>query len=200
MLLIPAAILALPGLATAAQSSTEIDLSELRPSPGSAKSRQLSGAPLSRRKHIIRPGSSKNATSASTGSITITSAQPCKMARDMSEKMGLLVSAPHRLQGAETVRATCAGLNVTVACGLSGAELYTYERLLSSKGEQLLVFEGGESGERIVERLANHLGLLFKKSDPEAEKLPLTYIFSPFGSWPKEVQLTILAAPDNQAR
>lgn len=197
--LILAAILVLPGRVTAVQDPSEIKLEDLRSvKSNTTKPRQLSSAKASRRKHLKRTEGSNSAAQLA-GSIKITSDQPCKLVRDMSEKMGLLASSPHHIHGPEIISATCAGLNVTVACGLSRAEYYTYERLLSRNGEQLLVFEGGESEERVVEKLANHLGLLFRKRDPDSDKLPLTYIFAPFGAWPQELQLTILAAPNAPA-
>jgi LysM repeat protein len=128
------------------------------------------------------------------GSISIVSASPCKLAHDMAEKMGLLAASPTGILGVETVGAVYAGRSVTAVCGLSKAELYTYERLLARNGKQLLVFDEDEADESVVEELADSLGLVFHKRDAEAEELPLTYIFAPFGSWSQEVQLTILPA------
>lgn len=197
-----AVIVGSPERVTAIQGAADIDITELR-SAGTttAKPQQPSSTKTTRRKTFNRTNGKSGATLPANGNISITSAQPCKLARDMSEKMGLLATSPAAsVQGGETVSATCAGLNVTVACGLSRAELYTYERLLSPSGGQLLIFEGGESEERVVEKLANHLGLLFRKSDPDADKPPLSYIFAPFGAWTQELKLTILAAPDTPLR
>lgn len=128
-------------------------------------------------------------------SISITSAPPCSMAHDILEKMGLLTSSLTRIQGGETVSATYGGRSVTVACGLSKAEMYTYERLLAHNGAKLLAFGRNESDACVVEKLADHLGLEFRKRGTDSAALPLTYIFAPFGVWPQELRLTILPAP-----
>ncbi len=112
----------------------------------------------------------------------------------MAEKMGLLAASPTGIVGVETVGAVYAGHSVTAVCGLSKAELYTFERLLATNGKKLLVFEQDEAEESVVEELADSLGLVFHKRDANAEELPLTYIFAPFGKWSQEVQLTILPA------
>ena len=129
-------------------------------------------------------------------SISIVSASPCELARDMAKKMGLLTNSSSNIQGVETVSTTYAGRSVTIACGLSKAEQYTYERLLTHGGKRLLVFEGDEADECVVEKLANGLGLVFRKGNANDEELPITYIFAPFGSWSQEMQLTIL--PDQE--
>jgi len=132
--------------------------------------------------------------------ITITAAPPCQLARDMVEKLGLQIPPPDRLKNLQTVSAAHAGRSVTVVCGLTLAERYTYERLLAHADLDILAFEGGESEERVVEKLATRLGLVFRKRDPDAATLPLTYIFAPFGSWTTELALTIQPAPAAPAR
>jgi hypothetical protein len=104
--------------------------------------------------------------------------------------MGLLV--PSHIEGEGISRAAYNGRSVTVACGLSRAEQYTYDRLLNRGTERFLALDGGESPRRVVELLANALGLSFQQHDPDATTLPLTYTFAPFGSRPREVLITIL--------
>lgn len=127
---------------------------------------------------------------AEIGSINIIATAPCELAHTLSEKMGVL--APSRIKGEKIFRAAYGGRGVTVACNLSPAELYTYNRLLPRGNEQLLAFDGSESAHRVVEQLANGMELAFQKHDPDSRTLPLTYIFAPFGAWPREVQVTIL--------
>lgn len=127
---------------------------------------------------------------AATG-ITIAAAPPCRFARNILEKLGLLAASPANIQGGESVSAEYAGQSVAVVCGLSGAEQYTYKRLLGRSNIQLLPFDGGESAERTLEKLANALGLVFHKKDSDAGALPLTYILAAFGAWPQGVELTV---------
>jgi len=127
-------------------------------------------------------------------SISIMSAPPCKLAHDILETMGLLTSSSTRIQGAETVSAASAGRSITIACGLSKAEIYTYERLLARNGKQLVTFDGDESEDCVVEKLATHLGLEFRKRDPDSATLPQTYVFAPIGTGSQELQLTIMPA------
>ena len=125
-------------------------------------------------------------------SIAIVSAPACKLARDMLDTFGLLKPSPIAVQKLETVSASYAGRDVTVICGLSRAEKYTYERLLLPINVQLLAFEGGESDERIIEKISNHLGLAFRKYDSDSNTHTLVYIFSPFGDWSQELKLRVL--------
>ncbi len=127
-------------------------------------------------------------------SISVMSAPPCKLAHDIAEKMGLLVSTVTRIKGSEPVSATYASRRVIVVCGLSEAEQLTYERLLGHNGTQLLAFNEDDSDASVVEKLANQLGLVFRKYSADSAALPLTYIFSPFGNWSQELQLTIIPA------
>lgn len=123
--------------------------------------------------------------------ISIISESPCKLARNLVKKWGLPASSAAAITGAEKVDAAHAGRSVTVICGLSEAEQYTYERLLTLNGTQLLFFDQDESADYVVEELAGSLGLAFQQRDADAATLPLTYIFPPFGSRTQELQLTI---------
>lgn len=123
--------------------------------------------------------------------ISIISEPPCKLARNLVKKWGLPAVSTVAVKGAETVDAAYAGRSVTVVCGLSEAEQYTYERLLALTGARLLFFDQDESADYVVEELADSLGLAFQKRDADASELPLTYVFPPFGSRTQELQLTI---------
>ena len=81
-----------------------------------------------------------------------------------------------------------------MACNLSRAEQYSYDRIVTFGHGKLLTFDGNESTERVVEQLTDSLNLAVQKHDPESNRLPLTYTFAPFGSWSREVLLTILPA------
>lgn len=123
--------------------------------------------------------------------ISIISESPCKLARNLVKKWGLPAVSTVAVKGAETVDAAYAGQSVTVICGLSEAEQYTYERLLAINGARLLFFDQDESADYVVEELADSLGLAFQKRDADRTALPLTYVFPPFGSRTQELQLTI---------
>lgn len=126
--------------------------------------------------------------------ISIAAAPPCQLSGNMLEKLGLLTSSPPGIRGVESVTAEYAGQSVTIACELSRAEQYTYQRLLARTGIQLLVFDGSESAGRTVEKTANALGLVFSKQEPDTGSPSAAYSFAPFGAWPQGVQLTTLPA------
>jgi len=128
-------------------------------------------------------------------SISVTPAPPCVLAHDLLEKLGLLVPSAISIHGVETVSAASAGRSVTLACGLSEAEVYTYERLLNRNGRQLLSLDENESADCVVKKLASHLGLVFSKQDNESESSPTSYCFEPFAAWTHGLQLTITPVP-----
>lgn len=152
-------------------------------------------APVSPAKGAVHPPE--------TTAISITTAPPCTVAREMVEKLGLMTPSPASIQETENVSAVYAGRTVTIICGLSGAERYTYERLLADGNTQLLVYEENESAERVVEKLAGELGLSYRKQIAGADVAHTTYTFSPFGVRLQDLQMTILPAqppplaPDN---
>jgi hypothetical protein len=126
--------------------------------------------------------------------ISIVSAAPCKLALNLVEKMGLQARSPTAFQGVDTVSAENAGRKITVACGLSEAEQYTYERLLARNSSLLVVFDGDESAGCVVEEMSSSLGLEFHIRGADASKQRLTYIFAPFGVRTQELQLIIFPA------
>lgn len=124
--------------------------------------------------------------------VSVLSEPSCKLARNLVKKMGLLASSSSPgIKGVESVEAAVAGRSVTVICGLSEAERYTYERLLAPGGRQLLFFAGNDSADCVVKKLADSLGLTFQKRDSDTSALPQTYIFPPFGSRTQELHLII---------
>lgn len=128
--------------------------------------------------------------SAVIDSISLIAAPPCELARSLTTMMGLLV--PSHIEGEGISRAAYNGRSVTVACGLSRAEQYTYGRLLNHGTGRLLAFDGSESPRNVVEQLAIALGLQYEQHNPDSTTLPLTYTFAPFGTRSREVQITIL--------
>jgi len=132
------------------------------------------------------------APSAGINSISILAAPPCELAQTLTKKLGL--QAASRLKGKDIFRAVNGDRNITVACNLSRAEQYSYDRIVTFGHGKLLTFDGNESTERVVEQLTDSLNLAVQKHDPESNRLPLTYTFAPFGSWSREVLLTILPA------
>ncbi|MHB8121984.1 MAG: LysM peptidoglycan-binding domain-containing protein [Desulfuromonadaceae bacterium] len=134
------------------------------------------------------------------GSISVIPAPPCVLAHDLLEKLGLLVPSTISAHGVGTVSAAYAGRGVTVACGLSGAEVYTYERLLNRNGKRLLPLHEDESADCVVEKLASHLGLVFSKQGNESESSSTSYYFEPFAAWTHGLQLTIAPMPQDTDR
>lgn len=124
--------------------------------------------------------------------LTVSAAAPCPLAHAIVEQLGLLAPQILPMPGEGAFTAASAGLRTVIACGLSSAEAYTYERLLTRHGAQLLIFNGNEPYRRVVEMVANNLGLSYRPADPDAvRELPLTYIFSAFGPNGQDVHLTI---------
>ncbi|HEY3307827.1 MAG TPA: LysM domain-containing protein [Desulfuromonadaceae bacterium] len=128
--------------------------------------------------------------------VTISAAPSCGIARAIADRLGLLTPDLIKPQAdQEIISAANAGLKVVVACGLSTAEIYTYERLLSQKDTTLLIFNGNEPYSRVVEKLANRLGLDYEPVSPDANgDLPLSFIFSKVGSSEQRMRLTIVPA------
>ena len=124
--------------------------------------------------------------------ISIAPASPCKLARDLVEKMGLLEKRPTRIRGIETVGAAHGERIIVVACKLSRAQQDKIERLLAKSGKQLMVFDEDESAETVVEEIANSLELEFQKSVTKDGEQQPAYIFAPYGVRTEELQLTII--------
>lgn len=142
------------------------------------------------------PASSPSPTVA-PDSITVTPAPPCILAHDLLEKLGLLVPSTISIHGEETVSAAFSEHGVIVACGLSEAERYTYERLLNRNGNRLISLEEDEPADCVVEKLASQLGLVFSKQDNGSESSSTSYYFEPFTTWTHGIQLTIAPVSQN---
>ncbi|BCS55257.1 LysM peptidoglycan-binding domain-containing protein [Geobacter sp. SVR] len=131
--------------------------------------------------------------------VSIAAAPSCVMARKMTEGLGLLAPQPGIMQGILGFTASNAGLSVVVACELPASEAYTYERLLMPYNTQLLVFREDESPRRIIEKLANRLGLRYTIEDRNApESSALSYVFEEVGPERRTVRLTLLPSTDER--
>lgn len=130
--------------------------------------------------------------------ISIISESPCKLARNLVKKLELFASATPGIEGMDAVDARYAERSVTVVCGVSEAEQYTYERLLAHSGKRLLFFDEDDSANNVVEELADSLGLELRKGDADATALPLTYVFAPFGTRTRELHMTIFPSGQPQ--
>jgi hypothetical protein len=91
----------------------------------------------------------------------------------------------------ESVSVSHDALKMVVVCGLAPAEAYTLERLLAMHSLKLLVFKADEGPRKVIEGLADRLGISFRLSNPDtATELPLTYFF-PTAIAGKGLMLTI---------
>lgn len=131
-------------------------------------------------------------TAASQRRATIAAAPPCQLARELADRLGVLIPS---LAALEEIKGTSAGygeLKLVIACGLSSDEAYTFQRLLARHDAQLLVFRGDEAPRLVVEGLAGGLGMPFQlvESDGHGE-LPLTYFFPAGGPYEQDVSITI---------
>jgi hypothetical protein len=137
----------------------------------------------------------QKAPEAVEGQVTITAAPPCSLARDFANKLKVIAPQSKLIQGKDTLTAEHAGLTVVIACGLSLEEAYTYGRLLAQHNVQLIDFTGNEPNRRVIEKLANSLGLSYRLADPDAgNNLPFGYIFSAIGPNGQDIRLTIVPA------
>lgn len=119
------------------------------------------------------------------------SGQPCLLAREVAEQLGVRVPAFSPLLDAESISVSNDVLKVAVVCGRAPAEAYTLERLLARQGVKLLAFKADEAPRSVIEGLAGRLGISFLLSSADtAAELPLTYIF-PAANAGKDLVLTI---------
>jgi outer membrane protein len=110
--------------------------------------------------------------------VSIPAAEPCTLARSVTEQLGLLAPQIWPLPNNEAFGAANGKLKIVVACRLTEAEAYTYERLLSFSGVGLLVFKGNERHSQVIEKLTSQLGLTIQRLNPStSDDLPLSYIF-----------------------
>lgn len=135
-----------------------------------------------------------SAPSATPAPLEIAGGTSCQVGRAMAEKIGLLVPSSGTIQGFSSFAVRNAGVTVEIACGLSSAEQYTYEQLLSRHNVQLLVFAEMEPSRRVIEKIANRLNLLYRTEEPAGRnRLPLRVYFRSLGDTTGETRLTVLA-------
>lgn len=131
--------------------------------------------------------------------VSIPATPPCQLARAVAEQLGLLTVPIKPQPNRSAFTATSAGLKLVVACSLTPEEIYTHTRLLVFQHAQLLVFTGDEPPARVIEALADRLGLLFRRADPtRSDNLPLSYVFSAEGPADRDVRLTVRSAEGNE--
>lgn len=127
--------------------------------------------------------------------VSVTYAEACGMTRQVAEKLGILISHPTQDLGGQTFTARYESLSVTVVCDPTPAELITYGRLLSMRGEQLLVLARTDSSRIAIEKLTEKLGLSFKNiGSAERDSLPQEYLFVKKGQPVREIRLIVYPA------
>lgn len=118
--------------------------------------------------------------------------QPCLLAGEVAEQLGVRVPPLSPLLDAESISVSYDVLKMAVVCGRAPAETYTLGRLLAQHGVKLLAFKVDEAPRTVIEGLAGRLGISFRLSnDDTAAELPLTYTF-PAAIAGKDLKLTIL--------
>jgi len=128
--------------------------------------------------------------------ITVEAAAPCLLARNLARELGLQIPSLSPLLHTDSASIGYDDQKLIVACSLTPAEAYTHERLLSSHGIQLLVFNGEVPPRRVVEELADRLGIDFHlASETASDELPVTYLFPAADPAEKGTRLTIVPAP-----
>lgn len=116
---------------------------------------------------------------------------PCTLARAVVEQLGRLAPQVKPVPNDKSFGAANGEAKVVVACGMTPDETYTYHRLLSNLGIDLLVFKGDEPPQKVVQELASRLKVSYRRD--EAAK-GLAYIFPDQGPKRDGVRLTINAA------
>jgi hypothetical protein len=96
----------------------------------------------------------------------------------VAQQLGVLVPSLSPLIDEESVSVSNGTLKLVVVCGLAPAESYTLERLLAMHSLKLLPFKADETTRRVIEGLADRLGISFRLSNSDnANEPPLTYFF-----------------------
>lgn len=127
--------------------------------------------------------------------VDLTYVEACSLARQVSEKLGLLLVKPSLEVGGSAFSARYEDIVVTVVCDPAPAEAITYQRLLGMKGEQLLVVASNSSARQVIDSLAESLGLTYRMVGAgRQDTLPLKYVFTDTAPARPEMQLTISAA------
>ena len=110
--------------------------------------------------------------------VAVTPSQPCRMASEVAEQLGVRVSALSPFLDAESISLSYKTLEVVTVCGLGTAEAYTLERLLARHKIKLLYFKADETPRNVIEGIAETLGISFEVlNSDKAVDLPLSYLF-----------------------
>jgi hypothetical protein len=141
-----------------------------------------SNAPSKKSRKTIKPSPQPESAGATKTpdirEIAASASRPCSLASEVAKQLGVSVSALSPLIYAESVSVSNDALKMVVVCGLEPAEAYTLERLLARHSQKLLVFKADEVPRKVIEELADRLGISFHLSNPDtATELPLTYFF-----------------------
>lgn len=110
--------------------------------------------------------------------VAVAPSQPCRLASEVAEQLGVRVSALSPFIDAESISLSYKTLEVVTVCGLGTAEAYTLERLLARHKIKLLYFKADETPRNVIEGIAETLGISFDVLNSDtAVELPLTYLF-----------------------
>jgi hypothetical protein len=124
--------------------------------------------------------------------LVLTAALGCTMAKDVARALGLLAPPSPLVAGLAGITTSNADRTVVIACGLTASETYTYERLLAPYGQKLLVLRNDEPSPRVIEQLADRLGLRYTREEgASADALPRRYLFEGLGPERRTVRLTL---------
>jgi outer membrane protein len=135
------------------------------------------------------------AAKATESSATVSATQPCTLARSVVEQLGKLDHQIPMLPSVQSFAAVNGTAKLVVACGISFDETYTYSRVLAGSGIGLLVFKGDEAPDRVLQQLADRLGLDFPQSSPgAAQGAGVTYVFSAQAPGGKTARVTVTPA------
>ena len=116
---------------------------------------------------------------ATQSGLTVSASQPCELARSVVEQLGKLDPQITMLPNVQSFAAANGAVKLVVACGISYDETYAYSRVLTGSGIGLLVFKGDEAQDRVLQLLADRLGLNFPPPSPDASQgASATYVLS----------------------
>ena len=133
--------------------------------------------------------------SAAEKSVTLTAAPACSLARSVAEQLGSLAPQLKPLPNDRSFGAAHGPQKLMVACAVSADEIYTYKRLFSTLGIDLLPLKGDEPPQKVVQELADRLKIPYQGG--ATANLPLTYLFTAQGPGGQKLRLTIQAARES---
>lgn len=129
--------------------------------------------------------------------VVATTVQPCLLAREAAEHLGVQAADFSPFIGKESVSVAYDVMKIVVTCGLAPDEAYTLKRLLTRQGVKMLSFKADEAPRTVIEGLFGSLGITFHLSNTvTGAGLPLTYFF-PAAVAGDDLRLTI--RPDTLA-